>query len=105
MLQLGLATCWLRHTPRQVLAERDRGAFAHLAGKASLVDELIADRRAEAARDDATLRQAPTGYEALGSALGDRACLGLAQCLGVRALTADQEWAKLSLGISVKVIR
>jgi AbrB family looped-hinge helix DNA binding protein len=44
----------LQHTPRQVLAERDRGAFAHLAGKASLVDELIADRRAEAARDDAS---------------------------------------------------
>lgn len=45
----------LRLTPRQVLAERDRGAFAHLAGKASLVDELIADRRAEAAREDASI--------------------------------------------------
>lgn len=41
----------LRLTPRQVLAERDRGAFAHLAGKTSLVDELIAERRNEAARE------------------------------------------------------
>ena len=40
----------LRLTPRQVLAERARGAFAHLAGKKSLVDELIAERRNEAAR-------------------------------------------------------
>lgn len=45
----------LRLTPRQVLAERARGAFAHLAGKTSLVDELIADRRAEAAREDASV--------------------------------------------------
>lgn len=43
----------LRLTPRQVLAQRDRGAFAHLAGKTSLVDELIAERRKEAAREDA----------------------------------------------------
>jgi len=41
----------------------------------------------------------------LGLSLGDRACLGLAQRLGLRALTADQEWSKLSLGISVEVIR
>jgi AbrB family looped-hinge helix DNA binding protein len=45
----------LRLTPRQVLAEQDRGALAHLLGKASLVDELITDRPAEAAREDACL--------------------------------------------------
>jgi AbrB family looped-hinge helix DNA binding protein len=44
----------LRLIPRQVLAERDRGAFAHLAGKKSVVDELIAERRNESAREDAT---------------------------------------------------
>ncbi len=43
----------LKLTPRQVLAERDRGAFAHLAGKTSLADELITERRNEAARDEA----------------------------------------------------
>jgi ribonuclease VapC len=41
----------------------------------------------------------------LGLSLEDRACLGLAQRLGLRALTADQEWAKLSPGISIEVIR
>jgi hypothetical protein len=43
----------LRLTPRQVLAERDRGAFAHLVGTKSLVDELITERRDDAAREDA----------------------------------------------------
>src|SRR5258708_30333646 len=43
----------LRLTPRQVLAERDRGAFAHLAGTKSLVDELITDRRDRTAREEA----------------------------------------------------
>jgi hypothetical protein len=43
----------LRLTPRQVLAERDQGAFAHLVGTKSLVDELITERRDEAAREDA----------------------------------------------------
>jgi PIN domain nuclease of toxin-antitoxin system len=41
----------------------------------------------------------------LGLSLGDRACLGLAQRLGLRALTADREWAKLSLEMSIEVIR
>jgi len=41
----------------------------------------------------------------LGLSLGDRACLGLAQKLGVTALTADKTWADLSTGASVRVIR
>src|SRR2546428_3385806 len=42
----------VRLTPRRVLAERDRGVFADLKTAESLVDELIAERRAEAARED-----------------------------------------------------
>ncbi len=41
----------------------------------------------------------------LGLSLGDRACLNLAKTLGVPALTADQAWAKLNIGVSVELIR
>ena len=41
----------------------------------------------------------------IGLSLGDRACLALAQRLGLIALTADQQWTKLNLGIPIEVIR
>ena len=41
----------------------------------------------------------------LGLSLGDRACLSLAQRLGVIALTADRTWVELSPGFSVRLIR
>lgn len=41
----------------------------------------------------------------LGLSLGDRACLALAQKLGVPAVTADRSWTQLELGIDVRVIR
>lgn len=40
-----------------------------------------------------------------GLSLGDRACLALAQHLGLPALTTDRVWKDLSLGIEVQVIR
>ncbi len=36
---------------------------------------------------------------------GDRACLGLARRLGVRALTADRAWLDVSSGVEVQAIR
>jgi ribonuclease VapC len=39
-----------------------------------------------------------------GLSLGDRACLALAQRLGLPALTIDRSWKDLSLGIEVQVI-
>jgi PIN domain nuclease of toxin-antitoxin system len=41
----------------------------------------------------------------LGLSLGDRACLALASELGTSALTADQAWAKMTVGVDVEVIR
>ena len=38
--------------PRAAAAARARGMFRHLATEVSAVDELIADRRQEAARDE-----------------------------------------------------
>jgi ribonuclease VapC len=40
-----------------------------------------------------------------GLSLGDRACLALAQHLGLPALTSDRAWEALSLEITVQVIR
>jgi PIN domain nuclease of toxin-antitoxin system len=40
-----------------------------------------------------------------GLSLGDRACLALAQRLGVPAVTADRAWADLDVGIEVQLIR
>lgn len=45
------------------------------------------------------------GTRALGLSLGDRACLALALREGVPALTADREWAKLNIGVEIRVIR
>lgn len=40
-----------------------------------------------------------------GLSLGDRACLALAATREFPAVTADRVWAKLDLGIEIKVIR
>ena len=40
-----------------------------------------------------------------GLSLGDRACLALAEQLGVPALTSDRAWARLQIGIQIAVIR
>ena len=40
-----------------------------------------------------------------GLSLGDRACLALAQRLNLPVLTADRAWAKLDIGIEIKLIR
>jgi PIN domain nuclease of toxin-antitoxin system len=41
----------------------------------------------------------------LGLSLGDRACLALASTLGAPALTADEAWTKLDLGVEVQLVR
>lgn len=40
-----------------------------------------------------------------GLSLGDRYCLALAGRLGVPAATTDRAWGKLSLGITIEVLR
>jgi PIN domain nuclease of toxin-antitoxin system len=40
-----------------------------------------------------------------GLSLGDRACLSLAQKLGVPAISADRGWAALSLEVEVRLVR
>ena len=47
--------------------------------------------------------RAPT--RALGLSLADRACLALAERLGVAAHTADRAWARLGLATEIVLIR
>jgi PIN domain nuclease of toxin-antitoxin system len=42
---------------------------------------------------------------AQGLSLGDRACLALAQALGLPAMTADRAWAGLEIGIEIRAVR
>jgi PIN domain nuclease of toxin-antitoxin system len=46
---------------------------------------------------------APT--RAAGLSLGDRACLALAQRLGVPAVTADREWSTVNVGVTIQLVR
>jgi len=40
-----------------------------------------------------------------GLSFGDRACLALAELLGLPVLTTDRTWAQLDLGIEVQLLR
>ncbi len=42
---------------------------------------------------------------AIGLSLGDRACLALAERLGVPAVTADRDWATVNVDISIRLVR
>ena len=74
-----------------------------------LAGEAIRALGVEVVPFDAELAQASTalrqGTRHRGMSLGDRACLALAQKLGVAAVTADRAWQDLGAPISVKLIR
>lgn len=40
-----------------------------------------------------------------GLSLADRACLALAKSMGLPVLTADRDWAKVSVGVEIELIR
>ena len=46
-----------------------------------------------------------TATKAVGLSFGDRACLALGQQLGVPVLTADRQWQRLSIGVTIRLIR
>ena len=81
----------------------ERGTAAELAWS-SLVDlDLeVVDFDAAQARVAGNLRSLTY---AQGLSLGDRACLALAQALGLPAMTADRAWAGLEVGIEIRTVR
>ncbi len=56
----------------------------------------------DSARETAWLRRATTG---VGLSLGDRACLALGRALDAPVLTTDGAWARLRVGVRVRLIR
>jgi ribonuclease VapC len=67
-------------------------------GQGLIVRPLDGAQAVEIARLRPLIREA-------GLSLGDRACLALAGALGLPALTADHVWARLNLGLEVRLIR
>jgi ribonuclease VapC len=68
----------------------------------SVLDLRIAGFEQETARAAGLLREATKEY---GLSFADRACLATAQRLGLPVVTADRDWSKLDIGISVELIR
>jgi ribonuclease VapC len=56
----------------------------------------------DSARETARIRRATTGA---GLSLGDRACLALGKSLDAPVLTTDGAWARLRIGVRVRMIR
>ena len=88
----------------EVIAKmRERGASARQADAVIAAMDLdVRPFTAAQARYAGHLRPAT---RALGLAFSDRACLALAAELRATALTADRQWAKLTLDIPVEVVR
>jgi ribonuclease VapC len=76
---------------------RDQQAKCHL-----LLKDRILPFDTDLALRSGALR-GPT--KAKGLSLGDRACLALAQRLSLPAITADQSWKGLDIGIVIEMIR
>jgi len=78
--------------------ERDANRILHaVAAQVTVEPFTTEDARAAAAL------WAPT--RGTGLSLGDRACLALAQRLGVPAVTADREWVTVNVGIAIHLVR
>lgn len=81
----------------------DRGADeATIRHGIQMLDLEIATFDAEQALGAALLRPSTRQF---GLSLGDRACLALAARRRLPVLTADRNWARLSIGIDIRLIR
>ena len=76
---------------------RDQQAKCH-----DLLRDRIVPFDTDLALRSGALRSATS---AKGLSLGDRACLALAQRLGLPAMTADRAWSEIKIGVAVEVIR
>ncbi len=81
--------------PGELATEMDRSGLLH---SAILVEEFTYDDSIEVVR----LRSLT---QHLGLSLAERACLALALRTDFPVLTADQAWAKLEIGVDIRLIR
>lgn len=68
----------------------------------AIIDRMVQPFDTDLALRTGALRRITHGT---GLSLGDRACIALAQRLGLPAMTADREWAGLEMGVPIEVIR
>jgi PIN domain nuclease of toxin-antitoxin system len=81
----------------------ERGTAAELAWSSLIdLDLDVVDFDAAQAKAAGDLRSLT---RAQGLSLGDRACLALAQALGLPAMTADRAWGGLDVGIEIRTVR
>lgn len=81
----------------------ERGTTAELAWSSLIdLDLEVIDFDLSQAKVTGDLRSLT---RAQGLSLGDRACLALAQVLGLPAMTADRAWAGLAVGIEIRTVR
>jgi PIN domain nuclease of toxin-antitoxin system len=81
----------------------ERGTASDLAWSSLIdLDLEVIDFDAAQARVAGDLRSLT---RAQGLSLGDRACLALAQALGLPAMTADRAWAGLEVEIKIRTVR
>lgn len=71
------------------------GQTAKLISRVAPFDDLLAYRAGDLRADTVHL----------GLSLGDRACLALAMAASLPVYTADRPWAKLDLGLDIRLIR
>jgi PIN domain nuclease of toxin-antitoxin system len=78
------------------------GVIADVLRKLSAIGFTIVPHDAGLARRTGELRPLTRQH---GLSLADRACLALAERLRLPVLTADRKWARLDLGIDIRLIR
>jgi len=99
VLSASTATCLPARSPRPA-SSSSRSTTATPERQASFLS--VSDFTADAAFRTGLLR---LETRRAGLSLADRACLALAQRLGVPAVTADRTWAGLDVGVEVTCIR
>jgi len=99
-----------------------RGAYLSAVNLAEIAQRLINDGASDAAAletlDDLPCKVVPLDEPMAiraglmrrstprrGLSIGDRACLALAEKMGLPVLTADRAWADLDLGVEIVLIR
>jgi PIN domain nuclease of toxin-antitoxin system len=98
------AVNWAEVLSKAAEAGQDPDALAARLTDEGLLGGLVEVLPLEAADAPLIARLRPLTRSA-GLSLADRACLALAQRLGLEAVTAERAWAGLELGVSVRVIR
>lgn len=99
----GSALLTLNASEVMTVLMRDGASAEEAAGIVLALPVAHVPMTTEIAAEAAALWPKARGTNGIG--VGDRACLALARLRGLPALTADQAWAGLDVGVEIRVIR